>query len=331
MESRSLVLGIVALLLGTFASAQTTAQTTANVGQSAIAEADSFLRRHNANQAVRGLTAAEKTSIAKVLRTPNRTLTDNVISGLVKNPVAWRPGPEGRELLRSVIDSLPEVATVPGSSRALANACHPNAANFRGFGFEAIATAALSRFREPNGDRPRMVRMSADVTGPRGHKLESDGCAVFNGADQRERLVTMKSVGSENALRGAVRKAMSQLSRRNGSQTVPSGQLGKPGIFMLGYSDPCVLQKAQRKDWQAAAQRSGGKLLVLAVDQLSGRVTRLASVAPGTSAQNQARQICRPTPQGHSQGGTLSRGGKWSQRSRSSSRSHRRRGARRRR
>lgn len=322
---RSLVLGCIALLLGTSAAAQTTA----NVGQSAIAEADAFLRRHNATQAARQLTAVEKTSIAKVLRTPQRTLNDNVISGLVKNPVAWRPGPEGRELLRSVIRSLPDVATVPGASRALANACHPNAANFRGFGFEAIATAALSRFREPNGDRPRMVRMSADVTGPKGHKLESDGCAVFNGADRRERLVTMKSVGSENALRGAVRKAMSQLARRNGSQTVPRGQLGKPGIFMLGYSDPCVLQKAQRKDWQAAAQRSGGKLLVLAVDQLSGRVTRLASIAPGSSAdRTQARQICRPTPQG--QGGALSRGGKWNQRSRSSRQSHRRRGPRRR-
>jgi hypothetical protein len=322
-------LGCVALLLGTCTSAA--AQTTANAGQSAIAEADTFLRRHNATQAVHQLTAAEKTSIAKVLRTPNRTLDDRVLSGLVKNPVAWRPGPEGRQLLRSVIDSLPEVATVPGASRSLANACHPNAANFRGFGFEAIATAALSRFREPNGDRPRMVRMSADVTGPKGQKLESDGCCVFNGADRRERLVTMKSVASENALRGAVRKAMTQLSRRNGSQNTAPGQLAKPGIFMLGYSNPAVLQKAQRKDWQAAAQRTGAKLLVLAVDQLSGRVTRLASVAPGTSnAQNQARQACRPTPQGLGNRATMGRGGSWSQGSRSSRGLHRRRTRRRR-
>lgn len=325
MESRSLVLGCVALLLGTSAAAQTAP--TANVHQSAsaIADADAFLRRHDAAQAIRQLTVAEKSSLAKTLRTPNRTLEDHVISGLVKNPVAWRPGPEGRELLRSIIHSLPDVAAVPGASRSLANACHPNASNFRGFGFEAIATSALSRFREPNGDRPHMVRMSADVIGPKGKTLESDGCAVFNGADRRQRLVTMKSVASERALRGAVRKAMTQLSRRNGSQNTAPGELGQPGIFMLGYSDPCVLQTAQRKDWHAAAQRSGAKLLVLAVDQLSGRVTRLASVAPSLSAGRAPAQ-CQQD-RSLSQGSTLRPGGQ-PQRYRPSSRSYHRRAAR---
>jgi hypothetical protein len=76
-----------------------------------------------------------------------------------------------------------------------------------------------------------------------------------------------------------VRKATFQLSQRNGSRNTP-GQLGQRGILMLGYSDPNVLQAAQRKDWQQAAQRSGAKLLVLAVNQLDGQVTRLASETP---------------------------------------------------
>jgi len=292
MKTRPIVWCQVALLLlGSSAAAD----------QSGAALADAFLHRHNAVQAARQLSVAEKASLARVLQTPRRTLDDRVLSGLLKNPVAWRPGPEGRDLLRSIVHSLPEVATVPGVSRSLGHACHPNTSNFRGFGFEAIATAALNRFREPNGTNPHMVRMSADVVGPGGKLLESDGCAVFSGADSRQRLVTMKSVSSENALKRSVHKAMSQLALRNGNERAPRGELGQPGIFMLGYSNPMVLQKAQRADWRAAAQRSGAKLLVLAVNQLTGQVTRLASETPKasmTSISKAQRPLPRPSLQG---------------------------------
>jgi len=250
-------------------------------------EVDAFLLRHQATDAAQNLSSSEKRAIGDVLRSPRRTLPDNVLAGLLKNPVAWRPGAQGRDLMRSIVLSLPAVATIPGAEHALKEASHPNASNFRGFGFEAIATAALIRYREPNGVNPKMERMSAEVKGANGRVLESDGCAVF-GADKQRRLVTMKSVSSEKALRGAVHKAMSQLSLRNGSKKATQS-LGQPGVLMLGYSDSAVLQKAQRKDWQAAANRSGGKLLVLAVDQRTGNVTRLASKIPEAKSA-----ACRP-------------------------------------
>jgi len=59
---------------------------------------------------------------------------------------------------------------------------------------------------------------------------------------------------------------------------------------MLGYSDPNVLQAAQRKDWRAAAQRTGAKLLVLAVNQLDGQVTRLASETPTPFTERELQQ-----------------------------------------
>lgn len=263
--------------------------TSAAADQSDLALADAFLRRNNASWAKERLSAAEKSSLARTLRTPGRTVDDHVIARLVTNPVAWRPGPEGRELLRSVITSLPDVANIPGAGCSLENACNPDPSNFRGFGFETIATAALTRYREPDGAVPRMVRMSSQIRGHNGHYVESDGCAVFSGADSRQRLVTMKSVHSERALHRAVHKATWQLSQRNGSRDTP-GELGQRGILMLGYSDPNVLQAAQRKDWRAAAQRTGAKLLVLAVNQLDGQVTRLASETPTPFTERELQQ-----------------------------------------
>jgi len=266
MRTQSIIGSLLALLLGTSALAD----------QSGLAAADAFLRRQGAHVAARELSMAEKTSLGRALQTPNRTLDDHVIAGVLKNPVAWRPGPEGRELLRSIIHALPEVATVPGAQRSLSHATHPEPSNFRGFGFEAIATAALHRYREPNGDQPRVLRMSSDVIGRDGKCYESDGCVMFNGADSRQRLVTMKSVKSPAALRRSVGKAMSQLYLRN---NLEPGER-QPGILMLGYSDPAVLEAARCRDWRAAAERSGAKLLVLAVHQLTGQVTRLASETP---------------------------------------------------
>lgn len=245
-----------------------------------LARLDTFLQRHKAHQAIRGLSQAEKVKLDRTLAVRERTIPDRLIGKLLNNPVAWRPGPQGRQLLRSVIDALPDVATVPGADKALKSACSPNVGNFRGFGFEIVASAALKRYREPNGCNPRIVRMSADIRGSDGRKRESDGCCMFDGADRRQRLVTMKSVASTRALKRAIKKGTSQLALRNGSQAgVPRDKI-KPGVFMLGYHDPAVLSQARRKDWTAAANRSGAKLLVLAVNQLDGRVTRLASVAP---------------------------------------------------
>jgi hypothetical protein len=220
---------------------------------------------------------SEKTALARTLQTQGRTIDDRVLTRLLTNPVAWRPGPDGRRLLSSIIRSLPDIAAVPGAGRALASASNPDPSNFRGFGFEAVATAALHRYREPNGDLPKVMRMSADVVAPDGKTYETDGCAMFCGADRRQRLVSMKSVSSPNSLRRTVAHAMHQLYQTNSN---PSGGERQPAILMLGYNDRTVLEAAQRKDWQGAAQRSGAKLLVLAVDQLTGQVTRLASVNP---------------------------------------------------
>jgi len=250
----------------------------------ALARIDTFLQRNQAKHAINGLSPAEKIKLGQTLALSNRTVSDRLISRLLNNPVAWEPGPHGREMLRSVIDALPHVAAIPGAEHALANACHPNESNFRGFGFELIASAALMRYREPDGCRPRVVRMSAEVRGADGVMRESDGCAVFDGADQLQRLVTMKSVRSEGALHRSVHKASSQLALRNGSQDPRPGAQIQPGVMMLGYTDPAVLRSAQGKDWKAAANRTGAKLLVLAVNQLTGEVTKLASEAATTPA-----------------------------------------------
>jgi len=262
-------------------------------GNTELARIDSFLQRQNARQAIGGLTHAEKVKLDRTLTVRDRKIPDRLIGKLLNNPVAWQPG-NGRKMLRSVINALPTIAHIPGAEKALKSACNPNEANFRGFGFELIASAALMRYREPNGVNPRMVRMSADIRGHDGRMRESDGCCVFDGADQKQRLVTMKSVMSQGALGRAVKKAASQLAVRNGSQAgLPREQI-KPGIMMLGYSDPAILRSAQRKDWGAAANRTGAKLLVLAVNQLDGRVTRLASVAP-TAAAPRVNSRLRPS------------------------------------
>jgi hypothetical protein len=261
-------------------------------GNTELARIDSFLQRHNARQAISGLTHAEKVNLDRTLNVRDRKIPDQLIGKLLKNPVAWQG--HGRKLLSSVIRALPEIANIPGSSKALTSACNPNEANFRGFGFELVASAALMRYREPNGVNPRVVRMSADIRGSDGRMRESDGCCVFSGTDQRQRLVTMKSVMSQKALKRAVHKATSQLAVRNGSQEgIPREQI-KPGVMMLGYSDPAVLQSARQKNWGAAANRTGAKLLVLAVNQIDGRVTRLASVAPTSTAVPRARCNLRP-------------------------------------
>jgi hypothetical protein len=286
MTVRPRIVGALLVLLGS--------STAFAEGNTELARIDSFLQRQNARQAISGLSHAEKVNLDRTLNVPNRKIPDQLIGKLLNNPVAWRPG-HGRQMLRSVISALPQIAGIPGSAKALKSACNPNESNFRGFGFELVASAALMRYREPNGVNPQVVRMSADIRGADGRMRESDGCCVFSGADQRQRLVTMKSVMSQKALKRAVHKATSQLAVRNGSQEgIPRGQI-KPGVMMLGYSDPAVLQSARQRDWGAAANRTGAKLLVLAVNQLDGRVTRLASVTPTTTAVPRANFRQRPS------------------------------------
>lgn len=254
---------------------------------SQLSKIDAHLKRDGAQKVLKQLTPQELSNLDRTLNTKGRTIPSKIIAKLIANPVAWKPGPEGREFLRSVLKALPKVASIPGAEHALQSACNPDSSNFRGFGFEVIASAALIGYREPNGVNPKIVRMSANIRGDDGKMRESDGCAMF-GADKVQRLVTMKSISSVKALKGAMKKAASQLSLRNGSQSKIKGKTVQPGVIMLGYSDPMVLEAARRKDWGAAATRSRAKLLVLAVNQLSGKVTRLASVMP-SSRTNEKR------------------------------------------
>lgn len=151
--------------------------------------------------------------------------------------------------------------------------------NFRGYGVEMIGASALNRYITEEGQRAQVTRMGAKIKGIDGRFRESDGAALM-GADGVPRLVTIKSVSTEQAVSGAMRKAADQLALRN----IQRDGSRSPGVIVVGYDSPVVYERLQSKNWQAAADRSGAKLLVIGVNQVTGASAKLASFAPDPNA-----------------------------------------------
>jgi hypothetical protein len=251
-------------------------------------EARAFLAKQNLSHALEQLSRDELAAVGQTLRAPNRRLTDGALANLLRNPVAWTKQDNARGLLGSVLKSLPSVADVEGINQTVKLAANNNLSNFRGYGVEIVGSAALNRFVTTDGRQARITRMGGMIKGIDGRHRESDGAAML-GADGIPRLVTIKSVSTEKAVSTAVRKASDQLALRN----LQRDGTRNPGVILVGYDSPAVLQKLRRKSWQAVADRSGAKLLVLGINQLTGASTKLASAVPDPNSTVQPK---RPAP-----------------------------------
>jgi hypothetical protein len=233
--------------------------------------ADELVRQHFPTPRGQTLTREEIGALYSILEQRDRQLTDKSLKKLLNNPVAWENRSSGRPLLSRIIKSLPKLATMPGVDQTVLAASRKNEPHFRGFGVELMAASALHDFRTEEGVA-KLSRLGAMIKGADGVSRESDG-AAFVGADGKERLVTVKSTSSVKAVGRAVQKASEQLALRNlkrdGSRMA--------GIMMIGYDKPEVLEKLKRKNWQIVADHTGEQLLVLALDQLTGKVTKVAS------------------------------------------------------
>jgi len=251
-------------------------------------EARTFLAGKQLDHAAGQLSSAELTAIGQTLRTPNRRLTNDALASLLRNPVAWQERDNGRRLLGTILTSLPELAGIKGIDNTVKLASNHDISNFRGYGVEIIGSAALNGFVTPEGKRAEVTRMGGMIKGTDGRKRESDGAALV-GADGIQRLVSIKSVTTPKAVTTAMRKATDQLALRNyhkdGSRN--------PGVILVGYDSPEVLKKLKGKNWQAAADRTGARLLVLGIDQLTGATTKLASHMPDPRSTVQPK---RPGP-----------------------------------
>ncbi|MBW2734900.1 MAG: hypothetical protein JRH20_21150 [Deltaproteobacteria bacterium] len=239
-----------------------------------------FQKNYLAPQAQK-LSTSEKSALEITLAQTGRELTDKTIAGFLKNPVAWEQGKKNsRGLFKTIIRSLPKVAAIPGIEDTLHLASNPNEENFRGYGVEVVAAGALNGYHTREGRKATMTRMGGMIRGVDGRRRESDGAALL-GADHKPRLVTVKAVATISAVKGAMKKAADQLALRN-EQTDGSRM---PGILVAGYEKAEVLEKLKGKDWQMAANRSGAKLLALALNQLTGEVQRLGRYEPNTTAE----------------------------------------------
>lgn len=254
---------------------------------SAESEARAFLAGQHLDHTLKQLGRDELVAVGQTLRTPNRRLTDDTLANLLRNPVAWKKQDNARGLMGSILKSLPSVASVEGINNTVKLASNNDPSNFRGYGVEIVGSAALNRYNS-DGRRAQVTRMGGMIKGIDGRSRESDGSALV-GADGIPRLVTIKSVSTEKAVTTAIRKASDQLALRNlhrdGSRS--------PGVIVVGYDKPEVLQKLKGKNWQAAADRSGAKLLVLGINQLTGASTKLASAVPDPNSTVQPK---RPGP-----------------------------------
>lgn len=236
--------------------------------------ADALLQGPDLEQARYRLSSGEKRALGIALCDKGRCFSEQTVGDLLRSPAAWSE-PGQRRLLGTLLRSLPAVADVKGVEETLAlSAKHENAA-LRGHGTEIIAAAALCGYRSEIGERARVTRIGGMLRCADGRERESDGAALI-GADGIQRLVTVKSISTPNAVSGAVTKATDQLALRN----LQRNGARSPGVIMLGYDDPQVLAELQSKDWRAMATRTGAKLLVLAVNHHTGRALKLASCEP---------------------------------------------------
>lgn len=122
------------------------------------------------------------------------------------------------------------------------------------------------------------------IRGVDGRKRESDASALL-GADGKARLVTIKSVSTVKATKTSLRKAADQLALRNMQR---NGQR-RSGVIVVGYQSQEVYDKLLTKNWQASADRTGARLLVLAIDQHTGKAERLAAVDPDPQSSQQPK------------------------------------------
>jgi hypothetical protein len=251
-------------------------------------DARAFLASQHLDLATQQLGRDELLALGRTLGAPHRRLRDETLAKLLRNPVAYGKQDNARQLMGSILKSLPGVAGIEGIDNTVKLAANHNISNFRGYGVEIVGSAALNRFVTEDGRRARVTRMGGMIKGIDGRNRESDGAALL-GADGISRLVTIKSVSTQKAVTTAMRKAANQLALRNlhrdGSRS--------PGVIVVGYDRPEVFQKLQGKDWQAAANRSGARLLVLGIHQLTGAASKLASFEPDPNATIQPK---RPGP-----------------------------------
>lgn len=273
---------LVAILVTTVAFANVAAANTLE------AEARTFLTTQHLDHALKHLKPDELTAVGQTLRVPNRRLSDKTLARLLRNPAAWETKDNSRPLLGTILKSLPTIAGIEGINSTMKLASNNNHSNFRGYGVEMIGASALNRFVTDKGQRAQVTRMGGMIKGIDGRRRESDGAAVL-GADGMPRLVTIKSVSTEKAVSGAMRKAADQLALRN----LQRDGSRRPGVIVVGYDSPAIREKLHRKNWQAAADRSGAKLLVIGVNQLNGASEKLASFLPDPNATIQPK---RPGP-----------------------------------
>ena len=273
---------LIAILVATLAFANVAA------ANSLEADARAFLTTQRLDHALKHLKPDELVAVGQTLRAPNRRLTDKTLARLLSNPAAWATKDNSRPLLGTILKSLPTIAGVEGINSTMKLASNNNHSNFRGYGVEMVGASALNRFVTDDGRRAQVTRMGGMIKGIDGRRRESDGAAVL-GADGMPRLVTIKSVSTEKAVSGAMRKAADQLALRN----LQRDGSRRPGVIVVGYDSPVVRDKLQGRNWQAAADRSGAKLLVIGVDQLTGASHKLASYLPDPNATIQPK---RPGP-----------------------------------
>jgi hypothetical protein len=243
------------------------------------AAARAFLTTQRLDHALKHLKSDELVAVGQTLRAPNRRLTDKTLARLLSNPAAWETKDNSRPLLGTILKSLPTIAGIEGINSTMKLASNNNHSNFRGYGVEMVGASALNRFITDKGQRAHVTRLGGMIKGIDGRRRESDGAAVL-GADGTPRLVTIKSVSTEKAVSGAMRKAADQLALRN----LQRDGSRRPGVIVVGYDSPVVRAKLRRKDWQASANRSGAKLLVVGVDQNTGNSEKLAAFMPDPNA-----------------------------------------------
>lgn len=293
MDMRTLVLQAVVVVIlarGLGGAAAADSQAT----DPFLGRADALLHDPRLSAAQSSLSLSEKRALGQALSAPKRVLKDEVVVGLLRNPVAYGAGQQQRALFGTIIRSLPDVADVKGVNETLTLAAKPNESLMRGHGTEVIAAAALNRFVDDNGQRACITRIGGDIHCADGRLRESDGAALI-GADGVPRLVTVKSISTPKAVSRSVKKATDQLALRN---LLPNGQR-KPGVLMLGYDDPLVLEQLKRKDWRAAATRTGAKLLVIAVHHHTGQTEKLASFEPDATSSVRPKPLPPSVGVGH--------------------------------
>jgi hypothetical protein len=204
-----------------------------------------------------------------------------LLTRVLKNPHAMTPrSPKVQPYVLPAVCSLAELGgRLPGVNEVLSRAAKAgDEGGARGALFELVGGAAVKRLGYKLGS----------LSFPVG-KYETDG-KVDSGAGAFT-LVNMKSLASPKRLKGAVKKATSQLQLRNGkADNRPVGRRN-PALLVLGQL-PGVDIASSRRDWSKTAQKTGAPLTVIVVDQQSGAARQIFSSAKKSRG---CRGSCGPT------------------------------------